>query len=468
MDLLAIVANDVLVVSKPNPYKHKQLPFVRIVDIKIPYQFYGKGEAELLESLQEENNTLRRMIIDRNHLDIDKPIFTSDTLTIDDEDTIARPHGIVPVGDVNSIKFPEYSDIPSSVFKTLEMLTDDKVRVTGMDERQQSVSSSGTATEAAILKEQTIKRINMKIWHIKNDALIEIGKLRVSNIMQFYSQPKLIEVVGDTEVQKAQAQGTLVKQNGKNYQGTFRQIRLKDQKFNLDTQTNTPGIEKMKGTTFFEARPEWYLPEHGGYDVTYAATESVPISKPLQQQKVDELYDRLSRNQTVDPWKLAELVLKSRDQDPEEFKSQQQPQQSGQQGLPQGQTVDIKKAIDLAGVENQEMTQGKMIKSTPYAPVPHTEIHIEYMKSQNFKDIPDPEHKITKIFTQHIMGEIAAQKMRGGQAAQLGSSPQQQGGDQSGGMSPSTGGMDMTNQQMMGAVVQGGGDTQNVSGAQSQ
>jgi hypothetical protein len=485
-DLLSIVANDVLVTAKPNPYKHKQLPFVRILDVKKPYQFYGKGEAELLESLQEENNTLRRMIIDRNHLDIDKPILVSDTLTIEDEDTITRPHGVIPVGDVNAIKVMEYNDIPQSVFKSLDLLTDDKVRVTGMDERQESVSTAGTATEAAILKEQTIKRINMKMWQLKNDAIIDIGRLRVENIMQFYSQPKLQEILGEDEAAKAEADGTLVKANGKKYQATYRNIRLKDQKMQMNEQTQKPELIPTKGTGFFDAKPEFFLPEHGGFDIKFAATESIPLSKPLKQQKIDEMYDRLSRNPSVDPWALAEAVIKSRDLDPDKFKAKQAPPQQGGKGQKQGQgqpqqqdqgqqgtPINLKKIVDLAGVENAEMMQGKKIGPTPYAPVVHTEIHIEFMKSDNFKQ--NAPHKVTQLFANHVMGELAAQKLRGGQGQPSGLQQEGQGGqggDMTGAgatMASSGGELNASaNPNVAPGQIQGGGDTQNISGAQSQ
>ena len=42
-DALLIVANDVLIRMGPNPYKHKQLPFARAVDVMRAHHFYGKG-----------------------------------------------------------------------------------------------------------------------------------------------------------------------------------------------------------------------------------------------------------------------------------------------------------------------------------------------------------------------------------------------------------------------------------------
>lgn len=465
-DKLAIVANDVLVYNKPNPYQHKQLPFVRIIDIKRPHQFYGKGECEILESLQDEINTLRRMTIDRNHLDIDKPMLVSDTLTIEDEDTITRPHGIIPVGDVNGVKPLEYGDIPRSVFDQLNMLNDDKVRITGMDERQQSVAGSGTATEASILKEATMKRINMKMWQMKNDTLIDIGRIRIENIMQFYTEPKLTKILDEKQLQDATAMGTLIKQGGANYQANYRDIRLKDQQFGLDSSTNEPTISPTKGYTFFEALPEYFLPEHGGYDMKYKGTESIPLSKPLGQQKADEMYDRLIQNPTIDPAKLAEYLLKSRDLDVDDFRKQAPGQKN--QGVMQG--PGLQKIIDLAGIENKEMMKGNDIKSTPFAPVVHTDIHINFMQSEEFKK--SATNQMLQIFTNHVFGEIAAQHQReagGGvgampnQGQPQDQQPVNQGDRASSGADPGA-----TMNQILPGMMQGGADTQNVSGAQSQ
>jgi hypothetical protein len=464
-DILAIVANDVLVKLGPIPYKHKQLPFARAVDIRRNHNFYGKGESEILESLQEETNTLRRMIIDRNHLDIDKPILVSDALTLEDEDMITRPHGIIPVGDVNMVKPLEYSDVAKSVFMSLELLNADKIRVTGMDERQQSVDKAGTATEAAILKEATLKRLNMKIWQLKNDFLVDVGRLRVANIMQFYSQPRLEKIVGEkgtnnyqARVDKAKASGSLVSQNGEDYEATFRNIRLKDKKLGIDPKTGMVSEEKAKGFTFFEASPDTFMPVYGGYDIRYKATSSIPISKPLKQQKTLETYDRLIQNPTIDPWKLAEMLLEEMEKDPDEFKMQKQ-QEQGADAM-EGQ--NIQKLIDLAGQENSEMMNGKEIGPTPYSNPAHTEIHITFMRSEKFKEDVPPKSKILQIFTNHVQGEIMAQQARGEQGGQ-GGEMAQQGGEMmpQGGQSPmpnAQGGQNIEMAATMPGRAQGGGE----------
>lgn len=461
-DKFAVVANDIVIRNEPNPNKHKQLPFVRIIDIARPYQFYGKGEPELLESLQEENNTLRRMIIDRNHLDIDKPVLTSDILTLEDEDAAAAPHKIIPVGDVSQIKFPEYSDIPMSVFKTLEMLNDDKVRVTGMDERQQSVAAAGTATEAAILKESSLKRLNMKIWQIKNDTLVDIGKLRVSNILQYYTQPKLEAIVGEDMRKRAEASGTLTNIDGKPYSASYRKIRLEDQKLEMNERTGAAQMLPFKGYSFFTAKPEYFTPTYGNFDIRFKASSSLPVSKPLMQQKADEMYDRLIQNPTIDPYELAKYLIESREMDPERFKLKQPGQEE-----PKG--VKLQQMIDLAGTENDEMIRGNALPPTPYASTVHTQIHIDFMKSKKFlEEVPPEDQKIVQIFTNHVMGEVAAQMAREGgggmpqEGAQMG---QGQPGVPGGGQMPS-------GAPSMGEVVpdrmMGGGEVPNgIQGANS-
>ena len=448
-DKFVVVANDVVIRNEANPYKHKQLPFVRIVDIQRPYQFYGKGECELLESLQEENNTLRRMIIDRNHLDIDKPVLTSDILTLDDDDAAAAPHKIIPVGDVSQIKFPEYSDIPQSVFKTLEMLNDDKVRVTGMDERQQSVSAAGTATEAAILKESSLKRLNMKIWQIKNDTLVDIGKLRVSNILQYYSQPKIESIVGEEMKSRAEQAGNLVNIDGKPYSKSFRKIRLENEKLDMDERTGMAKMLPFKGYSFFEAKPDYFTPTYGNFDIRYKASSSLPVSKPLMQQKADEMYDRLIMNPTQDPAELAKYLVESRELDPDRFRLKPQGQEE-----PKG--VQLQQMVDLAGVENDEMIRGNPIPPTQYASTVHTQIHVDFMNSEKFKkDIPVEDKKIIQIFTNHVMGEIMAQTQREG--AGTGMPGEAQGGAPSAPGAPNTPPQDVSMANVAPDRMMGGG-----------
>lgn len=434
-DRLRVVANDVLVYDGPNPYKHKQLPFVRWVDIKRTHRFYAKGEPELLESIQDEQDTMRRMLIDRAHLDIDKMFLVSDRLAFSDEDLMARPHGMIAVGDINAAKPVEYGDVPRSVELQLQHLSDDAIISTGINPRAQALPQAGTATEAAMLKEATLKRLRMKVWLMKRESLIRMARLRTANILQFYAQPKMEKIIGDAEseafkkeVEKLASMGALVEQNGEKFKAEYRTIPLEDEEMDFDTKTGQPLLKTKSGRSFFEAKPDYFLPmARGGYDVKFDASSNLEISKPLLRTQSLELFDRLFQIAqaypgSYDPVKLGDQTARVYDYDPNKLKPDQAVMDEEGQRLQQ--------MVELAGLENKMMMQGKVVPPTPYASPAHTRVHMEFMNSEEFqKGFPANDPR-TQIFTDHVVGELMAETARaqaGGGQPPEGAVPTQQG-----------------------------------------
>jgi len=415
-DYLVIVANDVVVRFGPNIYKHKQLPFAKAVDVKKPHRFYGKGECEILESVQDEKDVLRRMAIDRNHLDIDKMFIVSDRLTLNDDDLIARPHGAIPASDINSVKAVEYNDIPRSVEMSMNQLDEDGIIATGIDPRLSSMPQAGTATQAAFMKESMLKRIRMKLRLMERSFLTRVARLRVSNIIQFYSQPKLEKIVGEAGTQeyknqmtKWQNQGLLVQMDGETYKKTYRNVRIKDKELDIDAAGNV--VENpMKGYSFFEAKPEFFVPTaQGGFDIKFTAGATLPISEPLMQTKAAEMYDRLIQLAAAgvgyDPVKLGDMLLDVNNFDPQDYHLEEQP--GAEQGGERLQMV-----LAMAMDENKMMLKGQPVPPTAFAPPAHTQIHIEFMKS---KSVPS-DKALLQVFTDHVTGELLAQGQRSGGA----------------------------------------------------
>lgn len=422
-DRLRIVANDVLIKDGGNPYKHKQLPFVRWVCIKRPHRFYGKGIPELLESVQDEQNTLRRMIIDRNHLDIDKMFFVSNRLGLSEDDVIARPHGMIPVDDINGAKSVEYGDIPRSVELSLKHLEDDATISTGINPRAQAMPTAGTATEAAILKESTLKRLRRIVYLMKKESLTRLARLRSANIIQFYPQVKMEKIVGEAgteqyeaEKTRLQATGQYVEQDGKGYSASYRTIPLQNEELDIDEE-GQPQIKSASTSGFFPAKPEYYMPlARGGFDIKYDAGATLQISKPLQQQKDLEWADRMLMiaqlvPQAYDIVKIGDEITRSYDKDPNSLKTDQ--------SVVSGQDKQLEMTVKLAGMENQMMIKGQEVPPTPNSSPPHTMVHLSYMESEEFQKNPDQE--VTRIFTEHVTGELMAQQgradMQGGQPA---------------------------------------------------
>lgn len=418
-DMLVIVINDVVIVNGSNPYKHKWLPFAKAQDIRRLNQFYGKGEPKLLESIQEELNTLRRMTIDRHHLDIDKTFLVGNTTTLDDEDMIARPHGVIQVDDPSNVQALEYGDIPASAQYTQRAINEDAVRATGIDDRFQSLSNSPTtATEAAILQESTQKRIKMKITYFQKGFLRDISRMRVANIQQFYSQPRLEEIVGKAgseeykrEIAQLARQGSLVIDQGKPKKKSYRSIRLENKEIKF-TGRGTPYEMPSNTTSFFEAKPEFFMPiSHGGFDIKFESGATLPISKPLMQTKANEMFDRLIGVADAAGYsipKLADFLAKAHEYNPADFKDTAVLEEEAQS------ENSIALSINLAAAENEEVVAGNAIPAngTPYAPPAHTEVHISFLKSDVMKNA---DEKVYETLVAHIMGEMAAQEFRGAQ-----------------------------------------------------
>lgn len=425
-DWLIIVANDVLIKKSPNPYKHKKLPFARALAVKRLNSFYGKGLAEILESTQDEMNTIRRMTIDRAHLDIDKMFFVSSRLTLNEEDLIARPHGMIPVDDVNGSKPVEYGDVPRSVEIALSHLEDDAIISTGINPRAQSLPQAGTATEAAILKESTLKRLKLILWLLRKEFLIPHARLRMSNILQYYSQPRLEKIVGDestqefkNEVAKLEAQGLLLQTGGDYYKKSYRTVRLQDKQFTTDVK-GLPQIQPATGFTFFEADPKYFVPvSKEGFDIRFMAGTEIEISKPLMQTKMLELYDRVSQvalavPNSYDIVKLTDKVIETYPNiNPNELKPDEAVQSDQEQRL--------QMQIDLAGMENKMMMQGKDVPPTPYASPAHTRVHTTFMKSPEFQQ--NASSQVVQIFTNHVVGELGLQNLRNNPQGQPGQPP---------------------------------------------
>lgn len=308
-DLYLVVANGILLTpaNNPIPYKHKDFPFIRAVDVLLPHSFVGMGEPKIIKSLQEERESLRNMRLDTTHLNIQTQYIVDDRLEMDDEDLIAKPHGIIkgPPGSIQPIeKIPVFAE----AYKEEEFINDDIIKSTGIDIRMQSIGGQGdTATEVAILKESSLKRIRLKLKLIELMALHRLGRLRLANIQQFYSIPKVAKIIGeDGEIEETEM---------------YKNIGFKHPKGNYEWFTADP-----KDIT-------------GEYDVVVIPGATLPVSKALESQKRINLFDRLAGHPDVDQRELASMLIKAHDEDIDKLLKKPEQMAQGMPGgaMPQGE-----------------------------------------------------------------------------------------------------------------------------------
>jgi hypothetical protein len=167
-------------------------------------------------------------------------------------------------------------------------------------------------------------------------------------------------------------------------------------------------------------------PQYGGFDYKMTGEPSFPISKPLQQQKVAEFMQHpvitlAIQNGYYDVGKMADALSEINEFDPDEFKTEE----TG--GYGEGTMVDETQLLELANRENEIMLKGKRLEPTAYATRTHTDVHLAFMSSDEFKSAVQTNREILANFMYHCLGEEKAQQIRGqakGGMAQMGGTPQ--------------------------------------------
>jgi len=387
IDAYEALANNVLIRMSPLPSKHKELPIGVHVHYNVPGQLYGLGIPEVIFSLSEERKSLRNLNLDRAHLNGDKMFLVNDLVDLDEEDARSRPHGLIPVNTnglrLNEVIMPlEYGDTPVSYYRAEEMLLEDIRRAHGIDDRLQGNNMGGTATEAAILKEASQRRINMVNMLSEMNTVIRIGKLKWSNIQFFYPAgrvEKIIDENGDAVTKKK-----------------LRTIRVEGRAFEV-VKDQATGKTQLKvndidGESSFKLNKKMASFMEQQWDVTIDAEGKGVLSKPLKQAKTTEMFNMLALNPqlmaVIDPTKATKRYLIINEEDPKAWMRDS------------GKTVEDWQK--LAMHENVVMAAGTPLDPTENATAEHTAVHLDYMNSSDFEAL---EPGIKKIFEYHALGE---------------------------------------------------------------
>lgn len=378
------VANNVTIRDTPLPTKHKELPVSVLYHYRVPGRFWGLGVPKVVKYLSEERKAIRRLNLDRQKLHLNKMFLVNNAFDLDEEDLESRPHGIIGV-ETNGLPLSsaiqpiEYGDVPSSYFRTEEILLEDIRRAHGIDDRIQGVQSGGTATEAAILKESSLKRVNMVSILAEMDTMIRLGRLKWSNIQFFYKAPRVVRVyLEGGEAEKAD-----------------RTVVVNNMMFALEkvpgTDKNRLRADETEGHSIFKLDKKMARFMEGDYDVTVDAAVFTPMSKAIKQAKTTEMLTTILSNPTMaaelDPRKTMKRYLEINDEEPKEWMVDPSTPES---------------MVELADLENEVMKQGIPLQGTEKATEEHTLVHIHYTETSEFEQLPE----ITQQLIQnHILEE---------------------------------------------------------------
>lgn len=317
-DEMNVMANGILLTEPdmPIPYDHKEIPIVVINSTMRSHRIWGKGMCEVLEKLQYERNVVRNIALDQARLNILKVFFINPDAGLTDDQLKLKPGLAIPVkGDPRKAVYPlEYSGIPSERYKEEEMMDSDATRATGISPELTGINKADTLGQAEMMRETTLKRIRLQMILAYEDGLTRLGRLRVSNIKQFYKNPiRTKKIIGEDGTE------AIVKE--------YRKIRLKGKALAINEETNQYYMQndykENGGYSFFQTIPDLFknskTDRFYSYDIKVDPQSSVKVSKYLLQEQEQKFFETFNGDPLIDQTKLRESYLKSMDKNPDDI-----------------------------------------------------------------------------------------------------------------------------------------------------
>ena len=189
--------------SQESPFWHGEKPYVRFVDYLLEGEFWGAGEAESIEALQDLANAIVNQRIDSTRLTMDA-MFAVNTKAIEDErDLQIRPGGIVRIagdylpqeavqrlelGDVNQTAFQEASEIERLIERT-----------SGVSDFTLGTDDEGinrTATGVSLMTENGNTKVALKVRQMELMALLPLARHWGAIVQQFTEEEEYIRLMG--------------------------------------------------------------------------------------------------------------------------------------------------------------------------------------------------------------------------------------------------------------------------------
>jgi hypothetical protein len=391
-DSYDVLANNVLIRKGPMPNKHKELTLDVWTFYPVEGQIYGMGIPRIIYTLVEERRTNRNQQLDRNTLHNSKMFLANDLFDLDEDDLTPRPHGLIKVNTnglpISQAVMPlEYGDTPISSVRMDDTLLADQRRAHGMQESSE-LPPGATATQAAIIKESTQRRIalvnTLMVWN----TLIRIGKKKWSNIQFFYPAARVERVLENNKWHETKK---------------YRTIKTQGRSFNVygDPENGEQlqlRAQEIPGKGRFKLDPTFARFMLDDFDITMDAAAMAIISKPIKAQQMNEMWDRLMNNpiasRYVDGAKALQRMLRVNDENPSDWLPGDGASDAQMQQLAENENLLF---IDM-------VRTGKLfaLPGTPGATEAHTLIHMQFTKSKLYQDLPDA---IKQIIANHIMEE---------------------------------------------------------------
>ena len=200
-DRLIVVANrSVVLRDTPNPYNHKQLPFVELDDYRDPHKYYGQSELSVMDPLQREINAIRNQRRDYDNLALNPVIRMIPGVLRNPNSAVMSPGNVWMVSDLNSMDIFGLPQLQGASTEIEERTAQDIKMTVAIDEIGIGLLPENpqrrSATEVVTAQTMAGKRFAIKIALLE-EAVKKIGKLVFALNQQFLDKERMIQIVGE-------------------------------------------------------------------------------------------------------------------------------------------------------------------------------------------------------------------------------------------------------------------------------
>lgn len=200
--VVTILPNQSLLLqSVESPYAHGLKPYIRIVDMILPGEFWGEGETKSLMSQQRMINKVLKQTFDVFQL-MSNPQWIKEKGNGLDSDQITNTISAVlevDAGKLGSIRRDFPPALQSGSLDLYNTLIRQVEQISGIAEVTQGRRPQGITAASAIenLQEASQTRIRMK-EHNLEVSLQQLGTQVMSLMMQFYREPRVVRITNKT------------------------------------------------------------------------------------------------------------------------------------------------------------------------------------------------------------------------------------------------------------------------------
>lgn len=195
-DRFVVIANGLILRDSPNPYPHKQLPYLKFNAIDMN-EFWGMGIPEVIRWLQTAENILYDQGLNNIIMTVHKMFAVNARYLEDEGELVARPFGIIHMKQIPGVKIGdaimpiEYSHQMGNYFEFMR-LNDQNIQtvtgvtpfMTGGTTKETKYERKGVADRVAFAGSSRVREISR---HMETSLVAGIVEQYIA-VMQFYYQ----------------------------------------------------------------------------------------------------------------------------------------------------------------------------------------------------------------------------------------------------------------------------------------